>query len=130
MARVNHFVEGGQSVRAHPTELDCHFQLIEDGEGARLLHLSTFGSADRESKPKSSQSIQLDRRAARELIGVIEEAFPGLGAAARFCDSWLGGQGGRLAHDYLELDRGESPESLLPSTAVVGPLDPGHDRDP
>lgn len=78
MARVNHFVEGDQAVRAHPTELDCYFQILEDESGSRLLHLSTFGSVERESKPKSSQSIQLDRRAARELIGVIEGAFPGL----------------------------------------------------
>lgn len=78
MARVNHFVQGDQAVRAHPTELDCYFQVVEDESGTRLLHLSTFGSAERESKPKSSQSIQLDRRAARELIGVIERTFPGL----------------------------------------------------
>lgn len=78
MARVTHFVEGVQTVRAHPTRLECYYQALDDETGSRLLHLSTFGSADRESKPKSSQSIQLDRRAARELIGVIEQAFPGL----------------------------------------------------
>lgn len=81
MARVNHFVEGDQAVRAHPTALDCFFQVFEDESGSRLLHLSTFGSSDRESKPKSSQSLQLDRTAARELIGVVERAFPGLVAS-------------------------------------------------
>ncbi|MGR0319439.1 hypothetical protein [Agromyces sp. ZXT2-3] len=81
MARVVRFIPGEQAVRAHPTQLDCFFQVIEDDTGSRLLHLSTFGSADRESKPKSSQSIQLDRGSARELIGVIEKAFPGLVAS-------------------------------------------------
>jgi hypothetical protein len=35
-----------------------------------------------------------------------------------------------LCVDYLELDRGEPAESALPPAAVVGPLDPGHDRQP
>lgn len=81
MARVTHFEKGEQSVRAHPTRLVCYYQELEDETGSRLLHLSTFGSDERESKPKSSQSIQLDRQAARQLIGVIEEAFPGLVAS-------------------------------------------------
>src|SRR5690606_40101023 len=52
------------------------------------------------------------------------------GAAARFRDSWLGSLVGGLAHDDLELDRGQSCESGLASATVVGPFDPGHDRDP
>jgi len=78
MARVRAFVEGEQTIRLHPTKVDCFHQVIRDDEGAAVLHLTTFGSADRASKPKSSQSIQLDRKAARELIGVIESAFPGI----------------------------------------------------
>lgn len=77
MTRVNRFVEGQQRLKAHDTEVDCYHQLITDDSGEKLLHLSTFGSEDRVSKPKSSQSLQLNRRAARELIGIIEAAFPG-----------------------------------------------------
>src|SRR5690606_21658580 len=33
-------------------------------------------------------------------------------------------------HDGLELDRGQPPESGLPTPPVIGPLDPGHDGDP
>lgn len=36
---------------------------------------------------------------------------------------------GRWGHDGLELDRGQSAQRGLPSAAVVGPLDPGDDRD-
>jgi len=77
MARVRSFDRSNQNVRRHPTEVDCEYALIDDGDG-RLLHLSTFGSDARRSKPKSSQSIQLDAARARELIHIIKEAFPGL----------------------------------------------------
>ncbi|MFF2494185.1 hypothetical protein [Agromyces sp. NPDC058064] len=78
MAREKAFVEGEQTIRLHPTKVDCFHQVIRDDEGAAVLHLTTFGSADRASTPKSSQSIQLDRKTARELVGIIEDAFPGL----------------------------------------------------
>jgi hypothetical protein len=32
--------------------------------------------------------------------------------------------------EYLELDRGEASEAVLPASAVVGVLDPGDDREP
>lgn len=40
------------------------------------LHLSTFGSDDRQSDRKSSQSIQLDRKRAAELVEILLKAFP------------------------------------------------------
>lgn len=77
MARVRSSDRSTRNVHRHPTEVDCEYALIDDGEG-RLLHLSTFGSDGRKSKPKSSQGIQLDATGARELIRIINEAFPGL----------------------------------------------------
>ncbi len=77
MARVRSFSSSTQDIRPHPTEVDCEHLVIVDGD-RRLLHLSTFGSDDRASKPKSSQSIQLDVDAARELVVIIESAFPEL----------------------------------------------------
>lgn len=41
-----------------------------------LLHLSTFGSDYRQSKPKSSQSIQIDEQMAGELIRLLQSTFP------------------------------------------------------
>uniref|UniRef100_UPI001C603AD8 hypothetical protein n=1 Tax=Pseudonocardia nigra TaxID=1921578 RepID=UPI001C603AD8 len=47
------------------------------GEGPqRLLHLSTFGSDDRVSDRKSSQSLQLNIEQARQLVEIIEMVFP------------------------------------------------------
>jgi hypothetical protein len=66
---------GTQSVKAHPTEVDCFYQTVLDNNGNKILHLTTFGSDGRQSNPKSSQSIQLDERSARALRRIIEETF-------------------------------------------------------
>jgi hypothetical protein len=77
MAKIRSISKGTQSVRTHPTEVDCSFQIVESEMG-RLLHLSTFGSDTRDSAPKSSQSLQLDEQTARRLVEVIRQAFPGI----------------------------------------------------
>lgn len=78
MARVRSFERGTQSVKAHPTEADCFHQEVTLPNGERLLHLSTFGSENRQSQPKSSQSLQLDEEACRALLTIIRETFPGI----------------------------------------------------
>lgn len=75
MARVRSFGPSNQNVRVHPTEVDCEFGVIDDGS-VRLLHLSTFGSDDRESGRKSSQSLQLDVEQAQRLVEIIRSTFP------------------------------------------------------
>lgn len=82
MARIRSIAAGTQKVQAHPTEVDCYYSIIDEG-GTRLLHLSTFGSDYRQSKPKSSQSIQLDRDMAVQLIEVLLKAFPDILPAAK-----------------------------------------------
>ncbi len=76
MARVRSIEPGKQKIKPHTTEVDCHFAVVDDREGSRLLHLTTFGSDHRKSAPKSSQSIQLNVEMARKLIEVIHDAFP------------------------------------------------------
>jgi hypothetical protein len=78
MARVREFQEGTQSIKEHRTEVACAHQTLLSDEGQKLLHLSTFGSADRVSGPKSSQSLQLNEASARALVTIIEDAFPSL----------------------------------------------------
>ncbi len=78
MARVRNLEQGRQSVRIHPTEVDCFHQMVQNEAGERWLHLSTFGSDDRSSSPKSSQSLQIDVTIARELIQVLRSVFPDL----------------------------------------------------
>jgi hypothetical protein len=76
VAVIRRFIPGNQTVRPHPTEVDCYHQVLS-GVSPRV-HLSTFGSDQRQSEPKSSQSIQLDESSARELIEILESAFPAL----------------------------------------------------
>lgn len=78
MARVRKLSKGTQDVRPHLSEVHCYYQSVEGSGGERLLHLTTFGSTERMSVPKSSQSIQLDREAAAALVAVIRSTFPGL----------------------------------------------------
>lgn len=78
MARIRSFAPGDQSVSFHPSEVDCFWQTLSGPSGDTLVHLSTFGSDSRQSKPKSSQSFQFDRQQAEQLLGVLATAFPGL----------------------------------------------------
>lgn len=75
MARIRQFEEGTQSVSVHPTAVDCFYQTVVGPDGQRYLHLTTFGSEDRQSKPKSSQSIQLSRAVADDLVKIIHSTF-------------------------------------------------------
>lgn len=77
MARIRGFERGTQDVRPHVSEVDCYYQVLPDSDGGTLLHLSTFGSEHRQSKPKSSQVLQLDQQSAEELMKILRSAFPG-----------------------------------------------------
>ncbi|MBB2944606.1 5-methylcytosine-specific restriction protein B [Actinoplanes lutulentus] len=61
----------------HRTEVECGWQLV-DRRGETLLQLSTYGSEQRQSEKKVSQTIQLDRARAEELLEIMRRAFPGL----------------------------------------------------
>ncbi len=76
MARVRSLAQGTQAIRPHESQVDCFYNVLNNPDGTRLLHLTTFGSDYRHSKPKSSQSIQVDEDIARELITLLEETFP------------------------------------------------------
>ncbi|WP_460510476.1 hypothetical protein [Frigoribacterium salinisoli] len=78
MARITSFEPGAQEIQAHPSEVTCFHQIVLDSDGKRFLHLSTFGSQDRASKPKSSQSIQVGEEEAQELVQILLNAFPGI----------------------------------------------------
>lgn len=53
----------------------CEWKLIQDVDGTPLVHLSTFGSKNRQADPKSSQSIQVDEITAHRLIEILGKAF-------------------------------------------------------
>ncbi|MGO1567865.1 MAG: hypothetical protein ACTHXC_07530 [Brachybacterium sp.] len=64
----------------HRSETDAGWAKVINGDET-LLYIATYGSAERQSKPKPSQVIQLDRERAAELLEIIDEAFPGIRAA-------------------------------------------------
>jgi hypothetical protein len=77
MAKIIGFQATALNSRAHPTEVICGHQVINSGDD-RLLQLSTFGSAERRSEYKVSQTLQIDQRRATELIQILAAAFPEL----------------------------------------------------
>jgi bacterioferritin (cytochrome b1) len=79
MAKIVRFreLEPPRSSRPH-TDVECGYTILNlDGEP--LLQLDTYGSEDREIPGKVSQSLQLDRRAAEQLMNLIRRSFPGIG---------------------------------------------------
>jgi hypothetical protein len=76
MARVRRFTElrSPGTSRLH-TEVDCGYRFITIG-GDILVQLETYGSDDRAIPGKISQSVQLDRAAAIELLSILRRAFP------------------------------------------------------
>lgn len=79
MARLRSLEKGTQNVRVHTSEVDCVYQTVTGKNGRTYLHLATFGSDQRQSAPKTSQTIQLDRDIAAKLVAVMRETFPGIG---------------------------------------------------
>ncbi|QFG22488.1 hypothetical protein F7P10_16510 [Actinomadura sp. WMMB 499] len=77
MAKVREFFKTNNSSKIHPTEVECGYQKIATPTGP-LLQLSTYGSDSRQSPKKVSQTLQLDRRVAADLLQIIKETFPDL----------------------------------------------------
>ena len=75
MAIIRSFSPGSQNVQAHRTKVDCYFQTVTSDDGTLLLHLTTFGSDDREVPGKSSQSFQLSAASARDLVKIVDQTF-------------------------------------------------------
>ena len=75
MARIVKVAAGHQDVRPHTSEVECYVQTLTDPKGELLVHLSTFGSAQRQSEPKSSQTMQVDKEIAADLVAYFIAAF-------------------------------------------------------
>lgn len=74
MAKIRSFTFRSTSANAHPTEVDATWAVIGTGPGA-LVQISTYGSDDRQSHPKVSQTIQIDARVAGEIIDVLTDTY-------------------------------------------------------
>ena len=77
MARIRSITKVTSGGRIHPTEVDAEWS-VANFPGPKLLQISTFGSDSRVSRPKVSQTIQIDRKTALILIEAFRETFPGI----------------------------------------------------
>lgn len=75
MATIRTLEKGTANILPHRTEVDATYQFIEDGDGNILLHLATYGSDQRVSEKKVSQTLQLDKKTALQLTRIIIERF-------------------------------------------------------
>ncbi|MEU4036608.1 hypothetical protein [Streptomyces collinus] len=77
MALIKEFQSvSSESQRLHGP-VTCGYRTFTTA-GRRVLQLDTYGSTDRQIPDKISQSVQLDEAAARELLKIIQNSFPGL----------------------------------------------------
>lgn len=76
MARIRSLFRDVRTSRPHPTEVECGWQLLTDANGDRILQLSTYGSDQRRSEKKVSQTIQIDATIAAELSALLRDNFP------------------------------------------------------
>ncbi len=78
MALIGEFTQNASGSHGrHPTVVSCGWSVDTDERGS-FVTLSTYGSETRKKVGGVSQTIQLDREAARELVRVLRGAFPGL----------------------------------------------------
>jgi len=60
--------------KRHQTKVDCgYFSLEEDNE--KIIQLNTYGSPDRQIPGKVSQTLQLNRNGAENLIAILRKEF-------------------------------------------------------
>ena len=75
MARIREFRKGEQTHgQTHPTDVECVWWVFESEMG-RLLQLDTFGSSERRNPGQQSQTLQLDRDRAEELVEILTQQF-------------------------------------------------------
>ncbi|MFF2831920.1 protein NO VEIN domain-containing protein [Cellulosimicrobium cellulans] len=77
MVVIRGFVQVPAPARKRPrlTTARCDYDAFDDDVAGRVLELATTGSEERVSTGKRSQTIQLDRRAALTLLGLMEDVF-------------------------------------------------------
>ena len=56
-------------------EVQCTYSIFTDVLGEKILQIDTYGSANREYRGRNSQTIQLNKETAEELVRVITTEF-------------------------------------------------------
>lgn len=75
MALIRTLEKGTSNIKPHRSKVDATFQIIYGADGEPLLHIATYGSDDRLSEPKVSQTIQIDKKTALSLANIIDKEF-------------------------------------------------------
>jgi hypothetical protein len=74
MALIERFEQRDAGSERRHGEVTCGYRWF-DVRGKRILQLDTYGSDERQIPGKISQSIQLDKEGARELLAIVNRAF-------------------------------------------------------
>ena len=80
MVKIQAVTRSSSGIRPHETTSICTFQTVSGQDGEVLLHIATYGSAERVMPGKASQQIQFTESGARDLLEAILFAFPALGS--------------------------------------------------
>ncbi len=75
MALITKFEKDNREFKSiHPTQVVAKY-IVNHSNGKTTLQLNTYGSDTRDIPNKLSQTIQLDEKAAKELITILKENF-------------------------------------------------------
>ncbi|MBK8445252.1 MAG: hypothetical protein IPL41_00565 [Micropruina sp.] len=77
MAFITRFSKVPVAAGRRHSDCECGWSITQRN-GEVVMQLDTYGSQDRKLAQKVSQSIQLDRQRAQELLAILEQAFPSL----------------------------------------------------
>ena len=77
MALIIRFKERRGAAITWRSEVECGYT-VGSRDDRRIVHLETYGSAERSIPGKVSQSIELDEERARELVDILRRAFPNI----------------------------------------------------
>jgi hypothetical protein len=77
MAYITEFFESKSGGSSQHSTCSCGWKIAER-DGQKVLQLDTYGSDARKDQGTVSQSIQVDREHALELIGLLQRTFTGI----------------------------------------------------
>ena len=77
MALIRKLIRRVKTAQLHE-EVDATYSTFRDEQEGQVFQIDSYGSATRKLSGKVSQSIQLNEDAARQLLQLLQETFPGL----------------------------------------------------
>lgn len=61
--------------KIQPTQVVAKVKVFDAGEGDNIVQIDTHGSGDRENPGKQSQTLQLGRERAVELVAILKKTY-------------------------------------------------------